>query len=139
MTSGKQKRQQLKLDRQSKTEKKAAQLKLKLAAIRAQYMDHAVDQSVLPVGKSLINGCYLHSAPEFIRRGTYLPMHFVCRDCGKDEIWTAAQQKWWYEVAHGDLYSVAVRCRPCRRQEKRRKAEARRVHLQGIAAKASAK
>jgi Probable zinc-ribbon domain len=40
---------------------------------------------------------------------------FTCVDCGKEEIWTATQQKWWYEVAKGEIYSRAVRCRECRR------------------------
>jgi hypothetical protein len=40
---------------------------------------------------------------------------FVCADCGKEEIWTALQQKWWYEVAKGTIYSRAVRCRACRK------------------------
>jgi predicted RNA-binding Zn-ribbon protein involved in translation (DUF1610 family) len=44
----------------------------------------------------------------------YEDMPFVCVDCGKDEIWTAKQQKWWYEVAKGNIQSTAVRCRACR-------------------------
>lgn len=40
---------------------------------------------------------------------------FTCVDCGKEEVWTAEQQKWWYEVAKGPIYSRAVRCRDCRR------------------------
>ncbi len=31
----------------------------------------------------------------------YEDIVFRCRDCGADEIWTAEQQKWWYEVAKG--------------------------------------
>jgi len=30
-------------------------------------------------------------------------------------VWTAEQQKWWYEVAKGPIFSVAVRCRECRK------------------------
>ena len=40
---------------------------------------------------------------------------FTCVDCGKEEVWTATQQKWWYEVAKGTIYSRAVRCRSCRK------------------------
>lgn len=40
---------------------------------------------------------------------------FVCVDCGKEEIWTARQQQWWYEVAKGSVYSRAVRCHDCRK------------------------
>jgi hypothetical protein len=48
--------------------------------------------------------------PEF-----YVDKPFFCRDCGKAEVWTAEQQKWWYEVAKGHLDSTAVRCRKCRK------------------------
>jgi hypothetical protein len=39
---------------------------------------------------------------------------FICADCGKEEIWTAKQQQWWYEVAKGPIHSRAIRCRECR-------------------------
>lgn len=45
----------------------------------------------------------------------YLDRPFICRDCGAEEIWTAKQQKWWYEVVHGSIESNAVRCLACRR------------------------
>jgi len=44
----------------------------------------------------------------------YQDREFTCVDCGRQEIWTAAQQKWWYEVAKGSIYSGANRCRACR-------------------------
>jgi len=46
---------------------------------------------------------------------------FVCVDCGKEEIWTAKQQQWWYEVAKGSIYSRATRCRTCRRARRARR------------------
>jgi len=39
----------------------------------------------------------------------YMDKHFVCVDCGRDEVWAASQQKWYYEVAKGSLYATAVR------------------------------
>lgn len=69
----------------------------------------------------------------FMLRGYYLDQPFQCRDCGRQEIWRAAQQQWWYEVAKGEVNSTATRCRACRRKERERQAEARRVHLQGLA------
>jgi hypothetical protein len=48
----------------------------------------------------------------------YLDRAFMCRDCGEQQVWTAKQQKWWYEVAHGHIDSVAVRCLPCRRKQR---------------------
>ena len=46
----------------------------------------------------------------------YVDKEFVCVDCGRQEEWTAQQQKWYYEVAKGSLYATAVRCRDCRRK-----------------------
>jgi hypothetical protein len=48
----------------------------------------------------------------------YVDKVFECRDCGAEEVWTAKQQKWWYEVAHGPIDSIAVRCLPCRRRRR---------------------
>ena len=74
-------------------------------------------------------------APDFVYRGHYLDKPFTCAGCGKEEIWTATQQKWWYEVAKGFVYSIAKLCRNCRRQVQAQKNESRRVHLEGIARK----
>ncbi|CAN5284479.1 hypothetical protein BH11PSE11_BH11PSE11_07750 [soil metagenome] len=57
---------------------------------------------------------------------------FTCRDCGAAQIWTAKQQKWWYEINKGNIDSIAVRCRPCRKKEQDRKREARRVQQEGM-------
>jgi hypothetical protein len=48
----------------------------------------------------------------------YVDQPFTCRDCGREEVWTATQQKWYYEVAKGSLYGSAVRCRACRRRRR---------------------
>jgi len=47
-------------------------------------------------------------------RDFYEDLEFTCRDCGREHVWTAADQKWWFEVAGGSLYSGAVRCAACR-------------------------
>lgn len=44
----------------------------------------------------------------------YEDYRFHCVDCGTEQVWTAEQQKWWYEVAKGPIYSRAIRCRSCR-------------------------
>ncbi len=44
----------------------------------------------------------------------YEDKEFTCVDCGKTEVWTAEQQKWWYETAKGYIFSTAVRCHACR-------------------------
>ncbi|MDA8138037.1 MAG: zinc-ribbon domain-containing protein [Desulfobacteraceae bacterium] len=89
-----------------------------------------------PVGSVIANQA------ELAHNNTYgpLPVFYVdrlvvCRDCGKEEVWTARQQKWWYEVAKGNINSFAVKCRACRKKDQERKAAARKIHLNGIAKK----
>ncbi len=75
----------------------------------------------LPVDASELNmGNTYACAPEY-----YYDLEFQCVDCGKQEIWTAAQQKWWYEEAGGYFFATAIRCRNCRKKERERKKEAR--------------
>ena len=71
-----------------------------------------------------------------------LPLFYVdkvlcCRSCGKEEVWSAQQQKWWYEIAKGNINSKAIHCRACRDIEKKRKDAARRTHLAGLKRKQS--
>ena len=51
--------------------------------------------------------------PEF-----YVDYPFSCRICGKNETWTATQQKWYYEDAKGHIWAVAVHCHDCRKARK---------------------
>jgi hypothetical protein len=55
------------------------------------------------------------SLPEF-----YLDAPFVCRICGKREIWRARDQKWYYEEAKGHIDAIAVECHSCRKAKKNR-------------------
>lgn len=71
-------------------------------------------REALPVNEGMFPPPESYRAPFFAARGYYLPQPFTCRDCGKIEVWTAAQQKWWYEKALGGWRTTAVRCRPCR-------------------------
>ena len=48
----------------------------------------------------------------------YLDRPFVCRRCGKTEIWKAADQKWYYEEAKGHIDARAVECHDCRAAKK---------------------
>jgi hypothetical protein len=77
-----------------------------------------------------------YSTPDFVARGFYVDMPFACKACGQAQVWTAAQQKWWHESAKGDVWTIAVLCRPCRLRERKRKSAARSVHLAGLAKKA---
>lgn len=75
----------------------------------------------VPVDPEKLNmGNSYSSAPEY-----YYNIEFECMDCGSAEVWTALQQKWWYEEAGGYFFSTAVRCRACRAKEQKRKQKAR--------------
>ncbi|HEY7220306.1 MAG TPA: zinc-ribbon domain-containing protein [Candidatus Binatia bacterium] len=129
MKSGKQRRREIIARRQ------------KLAGKRdetAKAVERATPYRVVPVNEELLAPNNSYGAPAFVRRGYYIDIPFRCVDCGKEEVWTGSQQKWWYEVAKGFAYSGAKRCRACRRKERDRSAEARRVHLEGVARKKGA-
>ena len=55
----------------------------------------------------------------------YLDKAFVCRDCAEPSVWTAAQQRWWYETVGATMNSSAVRCFPCRRAQQAHRAALR--------------
>ena len=54
-----------------------------------------------PVNGALLAPNNSYGAPDFVYRGYYVDRPFRCRDCGKGEVWTGTQQKWWYEVRRG--------------------------------------
>jgi hypothetical protein len=126
MKSGKQKRIEIKNARKKRAQKK---YELTLGVKRKE-----VTANTAPCNSSLlVNSSY--SDPPFVHRGYYCDILFKCKDCGKQEVWSATRQKWWYEVAKGDVWTTAVRCNGCRRKERARKTEARRIHLEGVARK----
>ena len=65
----------------------------------------------------------------------YVDVSFSCVDCAKSEVWTAVQQKWWYEGAKAKIDSRANRCRECRRKRRLRRSQDRRVHIEGLMTK----
>jgi hypothetical protein len=116
----------------------------KKLVVKRKAMAKAVEFRHAPYGFVLVNPELLapnnsYGVPDFVRRGYYVDTPFRCVDCSKEEVWTGSQQKWWYEVAKGFAYSSAIRCRACRRKERERRAEARRVHLEGLALKNQAR
>ena len=122
MKRGKQRRAEI----AARRKKRAAKSEPKAAA------GSPAPYRMVPVNETLLAPNNSYGAPDFVRRGYYVDIPFRCVDCGKDEVWTGAQQKWWYEVAKGFVYSSAIRCRACRRKERDRREEARRIHLQGL-------
>lgn len=94
----------------------------------------------MPAGTAPCNPALLapynsYGVPAFVERGYYMDVPFQCCECQKQEVWRATQQKWWYELAKGNVESRANRCNACRRKERERKAQARGVHLEGLAKK----
>ena len=123
MRSGKQRRSEiLAARRRRKT--------LRVAADQRQSVDLRPPGSVA-VSPALLRPYNSYGEPEFLRRGYYTDLAFRCVDCGAENIWRAERQKWWYEVAGGDVSSTAVRCAACRARERARKATARQAQLAG--------
>lgn len=70
--------------------------------------------SALPADQSKLGHINTYGwLPEF-----YIDKPFRCRDCGKEEIWKAADQKWYYEKAKAHTDATAVRCPDCRKARK---------------------
>ena len=123
----------MKRKRDSKVE-----LAAKRAALKARQI--AAHEAALRRGRALVNASLLkpdgsYSTPDYVLRGYYLDVPFTCKDCGKAEVWRDTQQKWCYETAKGGVWTMATRCRGCRRRERERVVEARRVSLEGMAKK----
>ena len=128
MKSNKQRRQEIKAQRLRRAERQ-----IQIRRVNARPVDRPIGTE--PVTPTLLRSNNSYGIPDFVQRGYYQDRPFRCKDCGVDEIWTAAQQQWWFEEAQGDVWTTAVRCRACRASERARKAEARRIHLEGLAMK----
>jgi hypothetical protein len=113
----------------------------KLAATRARDPRplELSDGESAPCNPALLAPYNSYGVPPFVARGYYIDAAFQCSGCQKQEVWRATQQKWWYEVAKGNVESRAKLCNNCRRIERERKAQARRVHLEGVATKLASK
>jgi putative zinc ribbon protein len=131
MKSGKQRRHEIKAARNQRAAKKVAREKKQEPRFRPAFGP--------PVNEELLAPYNSYVAPDFVRRGYYVDRPFRCVDCGNEEIWTGMQQKWWYEVAKGFVYSSANRCRLCRRKRREESAASRRIHLEGVERKRQAR
>jgi hypothetical protein len=128
MTSGKQRRNQIKLKRGLRAAKQIVE--------RHNARKMAISSKVV-VNPAALKPNNSYGSPDFVERGYYIDKPFNCAQCGTPQVWTATQQKWWYEVAKGEVYSTAKLCRPCRRKERQRREEARQVQQEGMASKKS--
>lgn len=116
----------------TRIKQKAVRAKLKADPERARLFAGLNEGTIVPVDKSKIRSrSVLPAIPDYYR-DTWI----ACKDCGKEELWTAKQQQRWYEEQGGEIEAIAVRCRSCRRKEKLRRTQARQVHFDGLAKKA---
>jgi len=88
MKSNKQRRIEIKAKRRKKAELKAAYPIGGKSYRPLIYVEADITQ--------LNHNAYWALLPSY-----YVDKPFICRDCGKHEIWKATSQKWWYEVAKG--------------------------------------
>lgn len=91
-----------------------------------------IPEDALPAALELQNPQGTWSRPLF-----YQDISFHCKDCRKHVVWSATQQRWYYEIAKGSLLSRATRCRTCRkkhREETLRQRELLRLHREKKAA-----
>jgi len=104
------------------TSKQSRQERLKqsqLLKAKAHIGIDTTDPVVLPPPEAVVA-----DQKELAHNNTYgrLPQFYidklvVCRQCGAEEVWLARRQKWWYEVAKGNINTDAVLCRSCRGKE----------------------
>ena len=119
MKSGKQRKAEIKAARLARIAKRDA---------KANPFKRPIPDWAVPVNRAEVH----HHSMFFDIPLFYVDKEFTCRDCGANEIWTAKQQKWWYEIAKGALETTAVRCSACRRKIRAQK-EAQRIHMEEMA------
>lgn len=131
MKSGRQRRTEIMLRR------KAKQAIMQVKQLSARYDTPtywllAQTGATVPVDPANLRPNNSYGVPDFVQRGFYVEKPFSCKFCGAPHVWTAKQQHWWYEIAKGDVWTIAVACRPCRIKERVRKELARKVHFEGF-------
>lgn len=70
--------------------------------------------NAVPGDPSKQDFCTAHYLPHYF----YLDEERVCVQCGKSFLFTAHEQKFWYETLKFNFSSTAIRCRSCRRQRR---------------------
>lgn len=119
---------------------KQRRAEIKAARLRREARAKVVQKLCRPLRTVLVNPIEFapnnsYGMTDFQSRGYYEDQPFRCRDCGADCVWKAEDQKWWYEVIKGFIYTMAVRCKTCRAAERQRKAMAQ-LPKQGMISKA---
>jgi hypothetical protein len=119
--------------RQRCVEIKAIRRERRLAARERRTLPTSLPAgSAVPVDYTRLMANNSYGPSDFVRRGFYLDIAFTCGDCGVACVWTAEQQRWWYETLGGSQYACAKRCRACRQRERQRKELARQAAQAGL-------
>ncbi len=110
-----------KLKRAELTERRAAQREAEKSALleSMRRQGRVVGGVVIPQGAIPANVEQQAPNNSYSPPLYYVDKPFRCVDCGKEEVWTASQQKWYYEVAKGSIYGTAIRCHACRKKRRR--------------------
>ena len=125
--SGKQRRAEMRAARQRRQTRRAS-----LAPTTGSLGAPACGQTgCVAVDPSRLRPNNSYSVADFVQDGFYRDIAFRCVDCGAEGVWTAERQRWWYEVAGGDIFTTARRCARCRAVERQRKEAARQSALAG--------
>lgn len=120
MKSGKQRKKEIKHRRDKIAHKKA----LKIIKLRGNLASR-IPEGALPVDASKLNMGNSYDTPP----AYYIDYKFNCIDCGAEAIWTAEQQKWWYEEIQAFIQTNAVRCYSCRLKIRNKKL-AQKKHME---------
>lgn len=129
----------LKSNKQRKAQRKAARVRRKAARPLRPGTGVPIPKGSAPCNPQNLAPYNSYGLPSFVQQGYYTDTPFQCAHCSKQEVWSATRQKWWYEVAKGSVESRARLCNACRKAERARRDEARRVHLAGLQAKLAKK
>jgi Probable zinc-ribbon domain len=93
--------------RQEMREKKNARRRRRLEA-----QDRMVEGVEIPDG-AIAADVSKQAPASFSRRYYYKDHEFECADCGKEEVWTAEDQQWYFEVIKAHPASTATSHHRC--------------------------
>ncbi len=91
--------------REKNEQRKLSQLAKEGRVVKGQ----VIPPDAIPADPSQQASNNSYSAPLY-----YRDIEFMCSDCGVSEVWKAKDQKWYFEVVKGSIYSGPKRCRACR-------------------------
>jgi hypothetical protein len=101
------------------TEKRSRQERRRLSKLAKG--GRLVDGHEVPIGAIAADPSQQYR-PGCTAKFFYRDIEFICSDCGAEEVWTAKDQKWYFEVVRAPVYCVPKRCSACRKKHRETKA-----------------